>query len=40
LPEETYNNPVLRKVSIANILATPEVRRMAKELQVNYNSMF
>jgi DNA-binding transcriptional regulator YhcF (GntR family) len=35
MSEDTFDNTVLRKASLANILATPTVRQMAKELQVN-----
>ena len=35
MPDDIFDKPVLRKASLTNILATPTVRQMAKELQVN-----
>jgi hypothetical protein len=35
MSEDTLSNTIWRKTSLANILVTPTVRRMAKELQVN-----
>jgi hypothetical protein len=32
MSENTFDNTILRKGSLANILATPTVRQMAKEL--------
>jgi hypothetical protein len=34
MPEDTFDHELLRKTSMANLLATPAVRQMAKELQV------
>ncbi len=34
MPEDIFDKPVLRKASLTNILATPTIRQMAKELQV------
>jgi hypothetical protein len=35
LPNETTDNVTMSPNSLMNILATPAVRRMAKDLQVN-----
>lgn len=39
MSDEIFDKAVLRKASLANILATPTVRKMAKELQVNIENM-
>jgi hypothetical protein len=37
IAEEPLSNKVLDKTPLSNLLATPAVRRMAKELQVKRN---
>lgn len=34
IPEEPIESSTMNKTSLANVLATPAVRRLAKELQV------
>jgi DNA-binding transcriptional regulator YhcF (GntR family) len=35
MPEDPFDNAIINKGSLRNILVTPTVRQMAKELQVN-----
>ncbi|CAF1026252.1 unnamed protein product [Rotaria sordida] len=39
MPEDTFDNTTVNKNSSANILATPTIRQMAKELQISLNDV-
>ncbi|CAF4393672.1 unnamed protein product [Adineta steineri] len=39
MQNDIFNKAVLRKASLTNILATPTVRKMAKELQISLDDI-